>query len=51
MQYFINDGMFGSFACSRYHGLSRPMTLKSDKEEMFESTVWGPTMAAEDRVM
>lgn len=51
MQYFINDAMFGSFACTRYQKISHPLTLKSKNEDMFRSTVWGPTMAAEDLVM
>lgn len=41
LMYFINDGMFGSLACKRYH----------NAEQMFTSSIWGPSMAAEDQVI
>lgn len=43
--------MFGSFACTRYQKVPRPLTLKSDDENTFKSIVYGPTMTGEDQVV
>lgn len=48
--YFINDGVFGSFAIKRYQDVSHPLTLKSAKEKMFTSSVWGPCLSVDDQV-
>lgn len=57
IMYFINDGIFGSFAdnlCTKvFHPdlkVVHPLTLKSANEELFMSTVWGPTCNCADVV-
>lgn len=49
--YYINDGVYGSFNCNLYdHKIVYPITLKSPDEELFKSSVWGPTCDALDQV-
>lgn len=49
--YYINDGVYGSFNCNLYdHKICMPITLKSADEELFKSSVWGPTCDALDQV-
>ncbi|XP_055316889.1 ornithine decarboxylase 1-like [Sitodiplosis mosellana] len=49
--YYINDGVYGSFNCNLYdHKIVYPITLKATDEELFKSTIWGPTCDALDQV-
>lgn len=51
MMYYINDGVYGSFNCNLYdHKIVYPLTLKSGNEELFKSSIWGPTCDALDQV-
>lgn len=57
IMYYINDGVFGSFAdilaTNVFHAdyeVVHPQTLKSANEELFKSTVWGPTCSCADMV-
>lgn len=51
MMYYINDGVYGSFNCNLYdHKIAVPLTLKSANEEVFKSSIWGPTCDALDVV-
>ncbi|XP_031640445.1 ornithine decarboxylase 1-like isoform X2 [Contarinia nasturtii] len=51
VMYYINDGVYGSFNCNLYdHKIVHPTTLKSADEELFKSSIWGPTCDALDQV-
>lgn len=51
MMYYINDGVYGSFNCKLYdHQIVHPITLKPPNDELFKSSVWGPTCDALDQV-
>lgn len=56
IMYFINDGVYGSFANWWYqkivpsNKLAEPRTLKSTDEEQFMSVIWGPTCDSMDQV-
>lgn len=44
-------GVYGSFNCNLYdHKIAIPITLKSANEELFKSSIWGPTCDALDQV-
>lgn len=51
VMYYINDGVYGSFNCNLYdHKIVYPITLKPANEELFKSSIWGPTCDALDQV-
>lgn len=57
MKYYINDGIYGSFDCVLYqqlvpmdHEILHPLTLKSANENVFKSSICGPTMDSIDMV-
>lgn len=51
MMYFINDGVYGSFNCQLYdHKIVKPITLEPSNEELYKSSIWGPSCDALDQV-
>lgn len=53
VMYYINDGVYGSFNCLLYdHQFIKPILLhKPDEENKIESTIWGPTCDALDKLI
>lgn len=57
MMYYINDGVFGSFAEVLSYKIFcpgliivNPLTLKPTNEKMYRSSIWGPTCDVVDEV-
>lgn len=51
IMYFINDGVYGSFSLQLHaHMHLNPITLKSSNEQLFDSSIWGPTCDSHDLV-
>lgn len=52
MMYYINDGVYGSFNSNIiFHKSINPITLKESNEEVFKTTIWGPTCDSNDKVI
>ncbi|XP_043915853.1 antizyme inhibitor 2-like isoform X2 [Protopterus annectens] len=54
IMYYINDGVYGSFNCIFFdHARVKPLPHKklNSDQEMFNSSIWGPTCDGLDRIL
>lgn len=50
IEYYINEGIYGSFNSVHFNIEFPPFTLKSEEENIFKSTIWGCSMDTADLV-